>query len=75
MSVFQLAYCSQRGDTEMHHLDGVPWTDAPMPRRLHRCRPQTVGYVNYFTKYERCACGAVRRDGRFWHYKNGRRAK
>ncbi len=59
---------------EMEHLDGIPWHEAPLPRRLHLCRAQTIGYVNYFDVIERCACGAIRRGGKgFWLEKNERR--
>lgn len=51
-------------------LDGVIWADAPLPRRWHRCTPQTRGWLgaNYT---ERCACGATRlRASGPWIYKN-----
>jgi len=50
------------GKTMIEHLDGVPWHQAPKPRRWHRCWPQTRGWMNYFTTVDRCACGAVRLD-------------
>lgn len=50
------------GPEPHEHLGGVPWFEAPIPRKLHRCKPQTRGYINYFTLIERCACGAIRMD-------------
>jgi hypothetical protein len=40
-------------------IDGISWSDAPLPPRLHLCFPQTRGWfsLNYT---ERCACGAIR---------------
>lgn len=29
----------------MDHLDGVPWFRAELPRRWHRCWPQTWGFT------------------------------
>jgi hypothetical protein len=52
---------------------GVLWADAPLPRRWHRCRPQTRGWIRAgYT--ERCACGAGRlaAHGR-WAWRNERR--
>lgn len=73
MSDFVAGYRSPAGDFEMHHLDGVPWNEAPMPPWLHRCKVQTYGYTGYFTLIERCACGAIRMNGLGWHRKNERR--
>lgn len=56
---------------DIAHRGGTPWHDAPKPRRLHRCRVQTSGWVG-FTFYERCACGAVRMDRRAWFDRNTR---
>lgn len=51
---------------------GVPWSKAPLPRRLHRCRPWHVGYL--MQRIERCACGAMRSDiYNHWHDRNSRR--
>lgn len=64
------------GDTDREDLNGVPWWDAPIPHRLHRCTVQSRGWINWLTRVERCACGAIRIDGRFgsgWHRKNERR--
>lgn len=52
------------------HLDGVKWFEAPVPRRWHRCTPQTRAWIGLFTRVERCACGAIRIDEGFWHNKN-----
>lgn len=56
------------------HRDDVPWNEAPLPRRWHRCRAWTVGQVS--GQYvERCACGAIWMDGfrGGWSAKNERR--
>lgn len=67
-------YCSPDGKTELHHRDGVAWLDAPMPWRFHRCSAQTYGYFNYSEQVERCACGAIRLDGRsHWMNRNSRK--
>lgn len=55
---------------DVRHRGGVWWHEAPLPRRWHRCRPQTVGWVNLFTWVERCACGAIKVDNGVWHNKN-----
>lgn len=57
----------------MEHIDGVPWYDAPKPRRWHRCWVQTSAYVQ-FDRVERCACGAIRnpRFGSRWAERNSR---
>lgn len=57
---------------EIFHLDDLPWSQAPLPRRLHRCRVQTRGW-DHFRLIERCACGAIRLDGRGWLDRNSRR--
>lgn len=58
----------------VHHLDGVPWHQAPIPRRLHHCTPQTKGVIDAFP-VERCACGAIRSwlHGDDWIERNSRR--
>jgi len=48
---------------EMTHRDDVPWWEAPIPRRLHRCSAQTTGWRNILDLVERCACGGIRFDG------------
>jgi hypothetical protein len=50
------------------HLDGVPWTRAPVPPWLHRCWPQS-GWGDM----ERCACGGLRMGLRVWIGRNTRR--
>lgn len=60
------------GEVEVEHLRGVPWYDAAVPSRFHKCRPQTRGWSNYFTRIFRCACGAISRDGRNWDERNSR---
>ena len=62
-------------DTE--HRGGVPWHDAPVPPRWHRCTVQTSGWVGLFDQVQRCACGSIRNPGisRRWMEKNSRRKK
>ena len=48
------------------------WYDAPLPRRLHRCRPASSGNVSA-TFVERCACGAIRLNRGPWDERNSRR--
>lgn len=64
----------------MEHFHGVPWHEAALPRRWHKCFPQTVGWVGYYglTPVHRCACGATRTNPGFladtgWQSKNERR--
>jgi hypothetical protein len=53
--------------------EGVWWDQAPKPRRWHRCRPQTWGWIG-LSQFFRCACGAGSFDGRTWTEKNSRAA-
>lgn len=60
---------------DVTHRDGVAWFDAPIPRRWHRCSPQTKGWHN-LTLVLRCACGAIGgyEYGRLvWDERNSRR--
>jgi hypothetical protein len=60
----------------MTHVDGVAWHEAPLPRRWHRCKPQTSGRLSGGSLIERCACGAVRYDGHgVWIERNQRRRR
>ncbi len=55
------------------NLDGVPWHQAPIPRRLHRHFVQTRGWLG-INLIDRCTCGAVSRNSsRIWHDRNSRR--
>lgn len=55
-------------------LDGVAWYDSPVPRRWHRCTPQTRAQFAGLGRVERCACGAIRRGpGDVWLERNSRR--
>lgn len=65
-------YRSSDGHVKLHHKDGLGWWKAPIPKRFHRCRVQTYGYLN-LTFIERCACGAMRMDGGRWMARNSRR--
>lgn len=58
--------------TEIRNKDGVHWFAAPLPPRMHGCTAQTMGRVNFFNWYERCACGATRYDGESWINRNTR---
>lgn len=59
--------------TDIEHRDGLPWFEAPLPPRIHRCSTQTSGWVGLHLVV-RCACGAIRRDSdRWWSDRNSRR--
>jgi hypothetical protein len=74
MSAFVQGYVAEDGSVEVEHFHGIPWHDAPVPSRFHRCRVQTRGYIHYFTPVQRCACGAIRMDNhRRWLDRNSRR--
>lgn len=45
--------------TTLSHLDGVPWFEAPIPSRMHRCWPQTIAWLG-LDQIFRCPCGALR---------------
>jgi len=70
---FVLAHRSDDASTEISHRNGVPWHEAPLPRRWHFCEVQTRGWRGYFTLVERCACGAISIDDGRWKDKNSRR--
>jgi hypothetical protein len=72
---WQCTYQAADGSVKVECLGGVDWMDAPLPPRFHRCKPQTRGGVNRFTRVYRCACGGVSMDGRYWDEKNDRRSK
>lgn len=75
---WQLEQSSGDGRTEIWHLRGVAWWDAPIPRRWHRCTAQTRGTINYFEKVERCACGAFAyadESPRIWLDRNSRKPR
>lgn len=55
------------------HVDNVPWYDAPVPKRWHWCREQTLSIYDTNITF-RCPCGAVRNGvGGRWRGKNYRR--
>jgi hypothetical protein len=56
-------------------LDGLSWSDAPPPRRWHRCTEQTYGVMDWFTVVKRCACGAISVNGEPWDNRNSRGRK
>jgi hypothetical protein len=57
------------------NVDGVTYLNAPLPRRWHRCKPQTIGYFGALGTVYRCACGGYRNSklGRRWRDRNSRR--
>lgn len=59
---------------ELEHRDGIPWWEAPVPRRWHKCSAQTVGWLSC-GYVERCACGAISGLGArgYWFDRNSRR--
>ena len=59
---------------ETEHLNGIPWYNATIPHRFHRCKPQTKGWLNWLTRIQRCSCGAINM-GHGWAEKNSRRKK
>lgn len=58
-----------------HHVGGVWWHEAPLPRRWHRCRAQSTGFISGAGYISRCACGAMSRDGGPWFNRNERRKR
>jgi hypothetical protein len=58
---------------EVVHVDGIPWYEAPLPWRWHLCKAQTYGSTRIFFSVERCACGAIRLNKRYWVDKNSRK--
>lgn len=57
------------------HLNGIPWDQAPIPRRWHRCKAQTVRHMGLMSVMDRCACGAYRDESGRWRLKNARRRR
>jgi hypothetical protein len=61
----------------IEHLDGVDWMNAPLPRRWHRCRPQSRMWEPKWGVLYRCACGAsTDTEGlahEWWDHRNSRR--
>lgn len=55
------------------HAGGVPWYAAPRPRRIHRCRAHTVGWLPGTGYVSRCRCGATL-IAQIWSGKNSRKA-
>jgi hypothetical protein len=58
----------ENGIDYVESIGGVMWGEAPLPRWLHRCRPQTRGMMGA-DYVERCNCGA-HGDGKTWAGKN-----
>lgn len=65
------------GFAEIWHLDGVAWSEAPLPSRWHRCCAQSYGYPSEgLMAVYRCACGGVLMDSSSdaaWLDRNSRR--
>jgi len=61
---------SQPPRTEIYELDGIGWTDAPMPPYSHTCWAQTLAWMDYFTQVRRCPCGAISIAPYGWAEKN-----
>lgn len=61
------------GIDDTRHLDDIWWHQAPVPAPNHECWAQTSGWIG-LTQIERCACGAVQRNGRVWFDRNTRSA-
>jgi hypothetical protein len=61
-------------DVAISHHDDLSWHDAPVPTINHDCWAQTQGWVglNFF---ERCPCGAIRENRRFWMGRNTKRGE
>jgi hypothetical protein len=59
----------------LRHREGIPWPQAPLPRRWHLCSVWSWGFTPEGTPYGYCACGA-RRYGLngWWKGKNRRRS-
>lgn len=65
------------GQADIRHRDGISWINASVPRRLHRCWVQTEGVLGgpLGDLYQRCPCGAVRRNNGYWMDRNARRKR
>jgi len=56
------------------HNDDIPWYKAPIPRRWHRCNPQSVGVLGtgfIRTVILRCRCGSLLRGHLLWAWEPG----
>lgn len=60
------------GTTDIEDKDGVSWLAAPLPRRWHRCWPQTRVWFGLIP-FDRCACGAALTGRGPWISRNSRR--
>lgn len=73
MVTWHTSYRDPAGLNYLEHLGGVPWNEAPLPSRFHRCTPQTRGFFGS-SGVQRCACGAIRlRPVDRWSERNSRR--
>ena len=63
-----------RSNPDIVHVDGVPWYDAAVTPKLHRCWPQTIGRLSFPTgsTVHRCACGSLSYDLAYWMDRNSR---
>lgn len=71
-ALWVVEYKSDDGMVEIENKDALPWHEAPIPSRFHRCTPQTRGRSG-LTRVYRCACGAISDDAKHWSEKNERR--
>lgn len=61
-----------RAESAARGLTGKLWSEHPVPLSDHECRTAQLGYVVMDVLYERCACGAIRRNGDEWTERNTR---
>lgn len=66
------AHDKLRDYSSIRNVDGVGWWQAKVPPRWHRCKAQTTA-MDKLDRIERCACGAIRWNGRAWIRRNERR--
>jgi len=58
----------------IEHLDSIPWSKAPVPKKRHKCKAQTRGINrDTFAEIQRCACGAVKINDYNWIERNSRK--
>lgn len=62
----------KNGEIAELHTDDIKYTEAPLPRRWHRCKPWSV-YLLPTGMVDCCACGATRLRLGGWRKRNSRR--
>jgi hypothetical protein len=55
----------------LESVDGVLWSDAPLPPKRHTCWAQTRGFM-YMKFVHRCPCGGFSLDEDIWLDRNKR---